>query len=312
MDAGNPDKVCQQCNAMMWNAERNNKGLKHQQPTFSICCRNGQVSLPPERQPPPFLKELLSGGPKTAHYKKNIRIYNSLYAFTSLGGKIDNNINRGRAPWTFKLSGQNYHLIGSICPVDGETPKYCQLYVYDTENEIENRKNAVPGSDATDPEIVEGLLLMLNEHNSLVHGFRMARDRFENDQPEECRLTLLGSSSASGRPNTVGPSNEVGALIVGDLEDSCGWRDIVVQKKNKKLKRIKETNKHFMQLQYPLIFPFGDEGFHPEIPLRTKQSNIKFKALENGEQQEDSKHRIFMSLREYYAYKLMVRPKEGM
>lgn len=313
MDIGMPDKVCQHCKSVMWNAERNNKGFKHHNPTFSMCCRNGQVVLPPERQPPPFLAELLSGGgPRTAHYKKTIRIYNSLYAFTSLGGKIDNKINRGRAPWTFKLSGQNYHLIGSICPVKGETPKYCQLYVYDTENEIENRKNAVPGSDTTDPDIVQGLLLMLNEHNALVHSFRMARDRFQNNEPEECELTLLSSSSASGRPNSIGPSNEVGALIVGDLQDSCGWRDIIVQKKNKKLKRIFETNMHFMQLQYPLLFPFGDQGFHPEIPLRTKQSNKRTKVDPSAEPSEESKHRLYVSLREYYAYKLMIRLNEGL
>lgn len=262
--------------------------------------------------PPPFLTNLLNGGPKTTHYKKTIRIYNSLYAFTSLGGKVDNKINRGRAPYTFKLSGHNYHLIGSICLVNGETPKYCQLYVYDTENEVENRKNAVPGSDSTDPDLVEGLLLMLNEHNTLVHGFRMARDRFQNNEPDECKLTLLSAFSASERPNPVGPSNEVGVLIVGDLETTYGWRDIVVQKKNKKLKIIFETNRHFMQLQYPLLFPFGDAGFHPTIPLRTKQLNVRRKVVEdNNIIDEESKHIIYVSLREYHAYKLMIRPNEG-
>lgn len=311
MDLGKPNKVCPHCKAMMWDAERNNKSTKHHAPTFSICCRNGQVKLPPERQPPLFLANLLSGGPNTAHYKKTIRIYNSLFAFTSLGGKVDNRINKGRAPYTFKLQGQNYHLIGSICPVKGETPKYCQLYVYDTENEVENRQNAVPGSDNTDPEIVQGLLLMLDEHNSLVKGFRMARERFKNNEPEECRLTLMSSFSASGRPNPVGPSNEVGALIVGDLEGSCSWRDIVVQTRNKKLKRIFETNRHFMQLQYPLMFPFGDDGFHPEIPLQAKPGKAPIKVPEHSDPSEETKHRIYVSLREYYAYKLMIRTSEG-
>lgn len=171
LDLGYPDKVCTKCKALIRNAERNNKSTKYHSPIFSVCCKNGRVELPPERQPPSFLAELLSEGPKTAHYKKNIRIYNSMFAFTSLGGKIDNKINKGRAPYTFKLSGQNYHLIGSICPVDGETLKYCQLYVYDTKNELENIKNDVSGSDVTDPDVVQGLLLMLDKNNKLVHGF---------------------------------------------------------------------------------------------------------------------------------------------
>lgn len=255
MDLGRPDKVCPYCKSIMWIQERNNKSNKNATPTFSICCRNGQVKLSPEKPAPPFLAKLLnSDGKRTTHYKNKIRIYNSLFAFTSLGGRIDNTINRGRAPYTFKLGGLNYHLIGSICPTGGETPKYCQLYVYDTENEIENRKNAVKGSDSTDPDIVQGLLMMLDQNNRLVHTFRMARDRFKNDEPVEVELELVSCSSASGRPNTTGPSNEVGALIVGDLEDSCDTRDIVVQKSNKKLQRIFETNANFMPLQYPLLF----------------------------------------------------------
>lgn len=311
MDIGLPNRVCSQCKAVMWDAERNNKSNKNAAPTFSLCCRSGQVKLPPERKPPPFLQDLLSGGARTNHYKKYIRIYNSLFAFTSLGGKVDNKINRGRAPYTFKLHGQNYHLIGSIHPVDGQNPKFAQLYVYDTENEVQNRKNAVPGSDGTDQEIVNGLLMMLNEHNSLVHGFRMARDRFNNNQPEEMTLTLLSSRASSGRPNNVGPSNEVGALIVGDLENSAGWRDIIVQLKNKKLKRIYETNRHYMQLQYPLIFPFGDDGFHPEIKLHPKHGGRPIKEPDPYDESEETKHRCFVSLREYYAYKLMIRPSEG-
>lgn len=57
----------------MWNEERNNKGAKYSDPTFSLCCRDGQVRLPPEKQPPPYLASLLSGDDKTAHFMKNIR-----------------------------------------------------------------------------------------------------------------------------------------------------------------------------------------------------------------------------------------------
>ena len=56
----------------MWNEERNNKGAKYSDPSFSICCRNGQVELEPEKQPPPYLAELLSGGEKTTHFLSNL------------------------------------------------------------------------------------------------------------------------------------------------------------------------------------------------------------------------------------------------
>ncbi|KAK1401882.1 hypothetical protein POM88_001487 [Heracleum sosnowskyi] len=49
-----------------------------------------------------------------------------------------------------------------------------------------------------------------------------------------------------------------------------------------------------------------------EIPLRMKQSNVRAKVAKDQENKEEIKHRAFVSLREYYAYKLMIRPNEGM
>ncbi|XP_074337283.1 uncharacterized protein LOC141674478 [Apium graveolens] len=112
----------------------------------------------------------------------------------------------------------------------GESPKFCHLYVYDTENEIENRKRAVPDSDSTDSDIVKGLLLMLDENNRLVNSFRMARDWFKNNEPEEVELELVSCKATDGRSNNVGPSNEVGALIVGltpHLSDRL-WQQYIV------------------------------------------------------------------------------------
>lgn len=310
MDLGPPSEVCQKCKARMWNEERNNKSAKNNPPTFSMCYKDGQVKLPAERSPPPFLASLLSGGDKSFHFRQNIRTYNSLFQFTSIGGKIDRKINNGGGPYCFKLNGQNYHLIGSLKPKDGDNAKFCQLYVYDTENEIQNRMNAVPGSDALDPEIVEGLLKMLDENNKLAEGFRYARDRLNIPETDEFSLLLVSSKSASGRPNQVGPSNEVAALIVGDSDDTCPFRDIVVQTKQRYLKRVYETCKHFMQLQYPLLFPYGDDGFHLDIPLHT---NKKKKQAETPSDlhPDETQHRTTVTMREYYAYKLMIRPDEG-
>ena len=36
-----------------------------------------------------------------------------MFAFTSMGGKIDKSVNQSRGPYCFKLGGQNYHLMGT-------------------------------------------------------------------------------------------------------------------------------------------------------------------------------------------------------
>jgi hypothetical protein len=67
-----------------------------------------------------------------------------MFSFTSFGGQVESREvesrgNDGRGPPNFVIFGQNYHRIGSLVPNVGDTPKFAQLYIYDTENEVENR-----------------------------------------------------------------------------------------------------------------------------------------------------------------------------
>ncbi|PNX70728.1 ATP-dependent DNA helicase PIF1, partial [Trifolium pratense] len=107
---------------------------------FSICCGKGKVQLPLLKKPPDLLLALINGRDRRSkNFKDNYRAYNSMFAFTSLGGQINQNINNGGGPPQFILSGQNYHRIGSLLPEQGTTPKFAQLYIYDTQNEVMNR-----------------------------------------------------------------------------------------------------------------------------------------------------------------------------
>ena len=56
-----------------------------------------------------------------------------------MGGKIDKSVNCGGGPYVFRLYDQNYHIIGSLLSMEGTMPKFAQLYVYDTANEVFNR-----------------------------------------------------------------------------------------------------------------------------------------------------------------------------
>lgn len=57
-----------------------------------------------------------------------------MLAFTSMG-----RVNDGRGSYVFRISGSNYHRIGSLLPEPGTGPKFAQLYIYDTNNETSNR-----------------------------------------------------------------------------------------------------------------------------------------------------------------------------
>jgi len=140
IDVGDMDAVCQRCNAMIWYGERAQRRSSPPTPDVSICCMKGKITLPDMIEPPPLIRSLFSGShTKSAHFIANIRSYNNLFSFTSMGGKIEFGLNQGLGPPHFVISGQNYHHIGSLLPVEGQRPKFCQLYIYDTENELANR-----------------------------------------------------------------------------------------------------------------------------------------------------------------------------
>ena len=57
---------CVQCGALMFKDERHEGGLYGNSPTvsFTLCCSNGAVKLPPVMDPPKFLQKLLMGNSK--------------------------------------------------------------------------------------------------------------------------------------------------------------------------------------------------------------------------------------------------------
>ena len=66
-----------------------------------------------------------------------------MFAFTSADIKFDKSINHSRGPPTIRIQGQPCHRISSMLPMPRKEPKFAQLYIFDTENEVQNRINAI-------------------------------------------------------------------------------------------------------------------------------------------------------------------------
>ncbi|XP_076908504.1 uncharacterized protein LOC143565409 [Bidens hawaiensis] len=116
------------CHAKLWIDEGKRGQSKKSKVSFNLCCQYGAVELPQVKTSNPQYEELFkSNDAKSKFFLKNIRRYNSMFSFTSMGGKIDKSVNKGKGPYVFRLSGQNYHAIGSLLPNDGTKPKFSQL-----------------------------------------------------------------------------------------------------------------------------------------------------------------------------------------
>lgn len=101
-------------------------------PTFTICCQQGRVKLPPMRKAPPYLEDLVDNNPS---FRRLIRVYNSVLAFTSIGAK---SITSGNGPPGFSIQGQKLPSHRVTAPTS-----FLQMYIYDTENEVANRINTM-------------------------------------------------------------------------------------------------------------------------------------------------------------------------
>jgi len=95
-----------------------------------------------------------------------------------MGERIDNSVNDGRSAYVFRINGSNHHKIGTLLPPSGFIPKFAQLYIYDTSNELSNQLNALEHSNCFDirGDIVQELQEMLDSINLYVAIFRRARD----------------------------------------------------------------------------------------------------------------------------------------
>ncbi|XP_028107811.1 uncharacterized protein LOC114306727 [Camellia sinensis] len=283
--------TCSRCQAMMWMEEKV-RDSPLSRPKFSLCCQSGQVMLPLLPETPEFLQQQFTH----VRFREHIRTYNSLLSFTSMGGKIDQSVLDGRGPYVFRISGANFHKIGSLLPEPGTRPKFAQLYIYDTEHEIRNRMDAMNrcgGTSGIETSTLEGLQSMLNVINPYVSIFRTARDMIRENGAQELHMRIL--SSRDGRQYTRPTTTEIAALIVGDGSESTTNRDIIVRKLDGHLQRINETHPSYMPLQYPLLFPHGTDGWRRSISFTLGTNN----------------KREGVSMREFYAFRLQFRVGEG-
>jgi len=101
---------------------------------------------------------------------------------------------------------------------------------------------------------------MLDNNNVHEKAFKMARDVFQGRPVQDVRLKLISERKTNGRIYNKPTVSEVVALIVGDI-DSAERRDIIMQGQSGNLQRIDEFHASYLGFQYPLLFPYGEDGY---------------------------------------------------
>ncbi|XP_044346048.1 uncharacterized protein [Triticum aestivum] len=156
-----------------------------------------------------------------------------VYTGCCKGGKVSLPSFPG-GPYVFKMNGVVYHRIGPLLPSGNSAPKYAQLYMVESADEVQLRISAFDrqGAETLDPDpgIVASLIAMLNRHHKLVHKFRMARENLCSPSAPRVAIHFMGDEGGGHGDRFSGPAScEVVALIVGDYTPECKRFDVIAE-----------------------------------------------------------------------------------
>ncbi|KAK4521030.1 ubiquitin-specific protease doa4 [Mucor velutinosus] len=176
----------------------------------------------------------------------------------TLGQSVANNQN---GAYAFRIHGSVYHLMSSaLMPANDTRPKIAQMYIFDGENELQNRLN-VAGNPNMERTTVRLLQNMMHKVNPFVDLFK-TMEELSVEQPggiQNIRMIFRSEDSPDPRRYNRPRVPEIGVLLFdGDDESSNEQpknRDVVLRLKGSgdNLTRINETNQFFDPLQYVLI-----------------------------------------------------------
>ncbi|KAH7856913.1 hypothetical protein Vadar_006834 [Vaccinium darrowii] len=128
-----------------------------------------------------------------------------------------------RGVYTFRAQGTIYHRIGSLLPYSDQRPRYLQLYIYDTDHEVEHRMSETSGLRR---HIVEKLKHILDAYNPFVQNFRQLA---QYPDIQDYKL-IIKEQPVDRRQYDLPTASQVAAIIVGgDEAAQIKGRDIVIQ-----------------------------------------------------------------------------------
>ena len=246
-----------------------------------MCCSKGAVTLPIANDTPESLRILLTETrvnangkvvwtERTKHFQQNIRSYNNAISFTSLGAKLDRTITdtmNAAGVYIFRIQGALHHSMGSLLPPPGERPRFAQVYMFDSAQEqLQFRHETHPNLQL---DILQLLSAILQDINPYVQFWQNSAERIARNAQLTIRLTMLNPTDRDPRRYNRPTADEVAAIIVQPENDNEPLdRDIIIQRRNTgELRRISQHSPSYIPMRYPLIFPHGEEGWHPLIPL---------------------------------------------
>ena len=312
-----PMEICPHCGAFVWREER----LSHSSTAnkrYKICCKGGEVLIPPLKPPPNELAELFSNtnvNHKT--FMKYIRFLNSRLSLSSL--TVNQHVLPPDGPPVYKVHGLLKRRMRSLLPEEGDPPKFLSLYFHDERQELKNRMGSY--DDIPLRGVMYRLQELIKTVNPLIEALKSVAETLCKAPNGNLRIQL----NAEARPTEahkgsygVPMSDQVCSLVdmtelkVGERREGC----ILLHQRGGALQHVPVTHRIFDACGYILLQIHGDEGWTPGIisPSHTCSKKKAKRNQQNDEEKQQSsgsncKH--FVSMQEYASHRFMFRTTEN-
>jgi len=191
---------------------------------------------------------------------------------TSVGVKIDNSVTRQSGPYCFKIQGELHHLTGALLPHGDHTPIYAQIYILDTAEQLNVRR---ANNRNLDPVVMDNLqTMLLDSHLYIGHycyAYELIREK-PADKQEEITIRLHVNLQQDQRTHNLPTAEEIAVIIPEKgVHHAMDNRDVILRARGGRLERISQNSPSYAALHYVLLFPKGENGWHPRIPIHGAQ-----------------------------------------
>ncbi|GKB11347.1 hypothetical protein Tco_0845270, partial [Tanacetum coccineum] len=125
-------------------------------------------------------------------------------------------------------------VLRSLCPAEEDSPRFLQLYIYDTENEVDNRMTA--------------------------------REKLFDLEVLPFKVRLFNVVGAREYELPIGDT--LGAIMYEPGPDADMDFDIIIEQRTGPPQRVNKLHPSYMALQFLLLFVYGEDGYSKDMKIR--------------------------------------------
>nr|GEY38832.1 DNA helicase [Tanacetum cinerariifolium] len=154
-----------------------------------------------------------------------------------------------------------------MCPEGGQSPRFLQLSIYNTTNEVKNRLSHFNDQHELKlkEEIIEGLIEFLDTHNALVQLFRTAPNKYMEADILEFKVQFYNVIGT--RQYELPTAKTIGAIMFTDSSATENEFDLIIEEHSQFPQRVNKLHPCYMSLQFPLLFVYGEDDYQKDMKI---------------------------------------------